>query len=229
VTQLTPGAPKLVLYAVDDEQENVDVLVRVLSSLGEVKGFTSATAALAAMGESPPTAIAIDQRMPGLTGVQCLEAMRARGIHCPALIVTAFIDLDEVVLAQKNRLAVRIVPKPVDAQTLREHMAAILRPVTGLDTHRERMTEVVEDGLRRLHAQLGLPLGSPATSDTRLAEVYGSLELAMLVVNLEDAIRDRLGIEAQLTAIEDLMRRGGPMSTVGSLVDFLAKLVMAEK
>ncbi len=113
-----PARPDFV-FVVDDEQDNLDFLVRALSGVGEVRAFADPRAALQAVSEERPAALVVDYKMPHLNGVELVQAVRAKGIRCGVVMVTAFPELDEVCYAQQVNLIYQIVPKPTDAQHLR--------------------------------------------------------------------------------------------------------------
>ena len=60
-------------------------------------------AALEAVRAHPPDVLILDQRMPGLTGVQVLKAMSESGIMCRTVLLTAAVGDDEVVEAVRLR------------------------------------------------------------------------------------------------------------------------------
>ena len=62
-----------------------------------------------------------DYRMPNLNGVELVREIRQAGGECAVLMVTAFPDLDEVVVAEQEKLIFQIIPKPWKPEDLRVH------------------------------------------------------------------------------------------------------------
>lgn len=86
------------LLLIDDEADFL-VLTRLLL---EMEGFEVSTAssgeeAVALVdGGSSPDLVVLDQRMPGLTGVQTLAKLKDHGLKVPALLLSAVDDIDRV-------------------------------------------------------------------------------------------------------------------------------------
>jgi CheY-like chemotaxis protein len=127
------------LFAVDDQQDNVDLVVRSLGKSYNVQGFTDPRKALEAATQTPPVGLVVDYRMPGMNGVELLRALRQTGHKCAAVMLTAFPELDEVVYAQQTKLIYRVVPKPCSAEDLRTEVELAIATVLymgALDTYR---------------------------------------------------------------------------------------------
>jgi len=63
--------------------------------------------------EAHPDVVVLDVRMPGLSGLQLLRAMRERGWETPVVLLTAFPDADVLAAAEAHRAAV-VFDKPAD-------------------------------------------------------------------------------------------------------------------
>ena len=86
----------------------------------EVLCVASGDAALANLeaNSSPYDVIIVDQKMPNLTGVQLVEAIRERGI--PGVIIVLSAHLSPEMRAAYEQLNVHaILPKPFDVEELR--------------------------------------------------------------------------------------------------------------
>jgi two-component system nitrate/nitrite response regulator NarL len=84
------------------------------------------TAALAAVESDDPDIVVLDVKMPGLTGLDVLRALRHRGDRRPVVLLTASIEDEELVEAMK--LGVQGVIMKEDAETL---IRACLEKVRG--------------------------------------------------------------------------------------------------
>jgi len=75
----------------DDHQCFLDRVLKVLEGEFTVVGAVTSGAQLVfAAGALEPDAVVIDVSMPDMTGIQALDAIRARGSHVPAVFLTAW-------------------------------------------------------------------------------------------------------------------------------------------
>ena len=75
--------------------------------------FSSAGDALREMERSQPSAVLSDIRMPGVSGLELLQALKERLPKVPVIIMTAYSDLDSAVAAFQSG-AFEYLPKPFD-------------------------------------------------------------------------------------------------------------------
>jgi two-component system, NtrC family, nitrogen regulation response regulator GlnG len=75
--------------------------------------FDSAEAALRALDRETPGAILSDIRMPGMSGLEFMEQLKAEHPRLPVIIMTAYSDLDSAVSAFQGG-AFEYLPKPFD-------------------------------------------------------------------------------------------------------------------
>ncbi len=75
--------------------------------------FSSATDALRELERSTPSAVLSDIRMPGVSGLELLQALKERLPKVPVIIMTAYSDLDSAVSAFQGG-AFEYLPKPFD-------------------------------------------------------------------------------------------------------------------
>jgi len=75
----------------DDHQSVLDRVVKLLEREFTVVGAVgSGTQLVFAAGAMEPDVLVIDVSMPDMTGIQALDAIRARGSHVPAVFLTAW-------------------------------------------------------------------------------------------------------------------------------------------
>lgn len=115
-----PPKRKIVL-AVDDEPDNLDLIVRILSRY-DVRPFTDPRIALEQAKDLSPVAIVVDYRMPGMNGLELVRRLREMGVDSAILMVTAFPELDELAYAAQEELLYQIIPKPYRPDRLRDWM-----------------------------------------------------------------------------------------------------------
>ncbi|MGZ6014487.1 MAG: response regulator [Phenylobacterium sp.] len=103
-------APLIVL--VEDDASVHRALTFALRIEGyRIAVFESAEALL--MAKDPPAAncLVVDLNLPGASGVDAVAALRARGLNCPAILITTQPKSD--VRAAAERLGLHIVEKPL--------------------------------------------------------------------------------------------------------------------
>jgi FixJ family two-component response regulator len=131
-----------VVFVVDDDASVRKSLARLVKTAGyEAEAFTSVRDFLARPPYDGPCCLVLDVRMPGLTGLDLQEALRATGQRLSIVFITGHGDVRASVKAMKGG-AVDFLTKPLDEGTL---LAAIQQAVARtLEERREqaRVTEV---------------------------------------------------------------------------------------
>ena len=144
---MTAVAP--LVLVVDDDPSVRKSLSRLLESADyAVEAFASAGDFLARGPHPGPCCLVLDVKMPGLTGIQLQEMLRATGRRMSIVFVSGHADVPTSVKAMKAG-AVDLLTKPVDVRDL---IAAIQRAMTR-DEH-ERATETRLAEVRRRVAML---------------------------------------------------------------------------
>ncbi|XZG70928.1 nitrogen regulation protein NR(I) [Chitinibacteraceae bacterium HSL-7] len=101
-------------WIIDDDRSIRWVLEKALTRAGiAFESFASASEVRSALTHSTPQAIICDIRMPGESGLDLLEAIKAQMPALPVIIMTAHSDLDSAVAAFQ-RGAFEYLPKPFD-------------------------------------------------------------------------------------------------------------------
>jgi two-component system sensor histidine kinase/response regulator len=122
---------RTILY-VDDDAANLTVLQAACSDEFTVVTAESAEAALEIMRQHEIAVLLVDQRMPGMSGVELFEAIREHHPDTVRILITAYSDLTDAINAI-NRGQVRgYLRKPWDP----EHLKATLRE--GLEVYETR-------------------------------------------------------------------------------------------
>jgi two-component system, NtrC family, nitrogen regulation response regulator GlnG len=104
------------VWIVDDDQSIRWVIEKALTRENiDYKMFSSATDALSALdGDSgAPQVVVTDIRMPGGSGLDLLQKLKAHSPQLPVIIMTAYSDLDSAVSAFQGG-AFEYLPKPFD-------------------------------------------------------------------------------------------------------------------
>ncbi len=102
------------IWIVDDDESIRWVLEKALARENlATKSFSNARDAMEALKDGAPQVLVSDIRMPGETGLELLQAVKARHPGLPVIIITAFSDLDSAVAAFQGG-AFEYLAKPFD-------------------------------------------------------------------------------------------------------------------
>ena len=112
--------PEQIIYLVDDDEALRDSLVWLLESQGfKVEAFASAEAFLRRWRPEFNGCLLLDVRMPGMSGLELHERLRAHYCTLPVIFITGHGDVPMAVAALKKG-AVDFIEKPFnDAELLR--------------------------------------------------------------------------------------------------------------
>ncbi len=106
------------IYVVDDEAVARNGLTLALKKKNyKIQAFESAETALEAIDENPPDLVLLDIGLPGMSGVDALEIIKARHPEVIIVMITAYEDVQTVVSSMKNG-AYEYVVKPVQMDAL---------------------------------------------------------------------------------------------------------------
>lgn len=101
---------------IDDDDAVRDSAHLLLESYGyRVRGFASPHDFLG-RAKAKPDCLIVDQHMPGMTGLEFIELLRARGDRTPALMITGRID--PTIGPRAEQLGMGILQKPFDESQL---------------------------------------------------------------------------------------------------------------
>ena len=114
------------ILCVDDEPAIVTLVSRVLEGAGhEVVGAASGEDALRVLRARSIDLVLCDHAMPGMTGIQFLEAVAAEGHATPVVMLTGQGAIEDAVAAMRAG-AVDYIGKPFDAEQLQISIAKTL-------------------------------------------------------------------------------------------------------
>jgi FixJ family two-component response regulator len=115
---------------VDDEQAVRSALRRLLQAVGlTVRTFVDCRSFLADLDEQRPDCLILDLHMAGMSGMELLEAMRARERMPPTIVITAH-DEPETRERCLRAGALAYLRKPLDSQVLLDSIDQALRAGT---------------------------------------------------------------------------------------------------
>jgi len=114
-----PGTSRRgLMFVVDQDAASRRLMERALSNAGHsVETFSNADSLLSSLKKATPTAIFIDQSLPGLSGVQAVALIRAQSSAIRVVIVSVDKDIRGVVQAVRAG-AFDYLTKPLHSETL---------------------------------------------------------------------------------------------------------------
>jgi signal transduction histidine kinase len=126
-----------ILY-IDDDDSNL--LVLKATCAGELNVVTASSGAqgLEILSRQEIAVLLVDQRMPGMTGVEVFEIARERYPDAVRILITAFTDLSEAIAAINRGHIRRYLRKPWEPEELK----AALREAVEIYQTRKKITEL---------------------------------------------------------------------------------------
>ena len=111
------------VWIIDDDRSIRWVFEKALSREGIAhRTFSTALEALDHLSQETPSVVVSDIRMPGLSGLDFMQQLRAKVPSAPVIIMTAYSDLDSAVAAFQGG-AFEYLPKPFDV----DHAVGLVR------------------------------------------------------------------------------------------------------
>ena len=134
--EAAPAPRSLNVLLADDDEDVRFLMVRMFLRSGHrVRDVDSGMAALENLAAGPlPDLVILDQNMPGLTGVQTLEMVRALYPDLPVLISSGQLDLEEWPCLQGQNVGV--IAKPFDLAELQAKLATFAGSAAQGQPHR---------------------------------------------------------------------------------------------
>lgn len=113
------------VYVVDDDPWVRESLTTLLEAHGyPAVGLDSGTELLADFGHRQAGCVVVDQHMPGMDGLDTIDALRREGVTVPAILITGRMDAN--IAARAERHLVAVLEKPFPAARLVELVSASL-------------------------------------------------------------------------------------------------------
>ena len=160
---------KTVIHVVDDDAAMRDSLAFLLDVNGfQPKTYESANAFLSAAATGAASCVISDIRMPGLSGIELVRALKSRGEACPVILITGHGDVALAVEAMKAG-AVDFIEKPFDDAALLSAIRA------ALDTRSAKQG----DSAAKKEAEVRLADLSPRERDVLLGLVAGKINMVI--------------------------------------------------
>jgi PAS domain S-box-containing protein len=147
---MQPGQAPVNILIVDDEPKNLTVLEAILGDPGyRLVRAESAEEALLALLADEFALLILDIRMPGVTGLELAQMIKARKktANVPIIFLTAYFDDDQQIIEGYETGAVDYVAKPVNPAILRTKVgifAQLYRRQRNLEEVNRTLAAVVE-------------------------------------------------------------------------------------
>lgn len=110
-------APVRRLVLVDDDPHVLNALRFAFETEGyDVRTYQSGEAVLAALPMEPASCLVIDERLPGLSGLETVGRLRAKGVAAPAILITS--HPSHSIIKRAAAASVGIVEKPLIGDAL---------------------------------------------------------------------------------------------------------------
>jgi FixJ family two-component response regulator len=134
-----------IVYVVDDDEAFRDSVAWLLQTNGyQARLFSDAEALLKDIKPGtggPPRCVVLDVRMPGMSGPEAQEALKARDIEVPIIFVTAHADVPIAVTAIK-RGAFDFIEKPFAESDLLKRIEEALSFATENQAQHSQVTSI---------------------------------------------------------------------------------------
>ncbi|WP_254066569.1 chemotaxis protein CheB [Acidisoma sp. S159] len=123
---MPPDLGRPVIFVVDDDEFVRGVLMETLEGDGRtVAGFPSGEAFLQAYRPGAAGCLLLDAALPGMSGIELLEKLRAAGQNLPVIVITGQSDVPMAIRAMKAG-ASDFIEKPIDRPGLLASVARAL-------------------------------------------------------------------------------------------------------
>ena len=209
------AAARVRVLVADDHPLFREAVVRAVRERPEFELVAEAgdgQAALAAIAELAPDVAVLDVKMPGLTGLQILNAIRRDGHATRVILLSAFLD-GAVAFEGVAAGAAAYLSKEADRGRITDAVAAVHRGETVFDPE-------IQAGLAaeiRARGVTDRPVLSPREREvlSAIAEGRSAPEIARLlflspatVKSHLGALYEKLGVSDRAAAVAEAMRRG---------------------
>ncbi len=142
MTRPEPAEPTI--FVVDDDDAMRESLEFLLESVGlKARAFAAAEDFLDVFQAGTRGCLLLDVRMPGMGGLELQEALRAKGIDIPVIIMTGYADVPMAVRAMQAG-ALDFIEKPLNEQRLLERVRKAIEHEKELNRARDQIEPIRE-------------------------------------------------------------------------------------
>ena len=175
------------ILIVDDELPNLTVLSSFLDGDYTVLEAGSGEEALALADAHPIDVVISDQRMPGMTGVELLNKLRAAGHDAPGIILTGYTDTPALIAAINEAHVFRFLRKPWQPEDV---LSAVM--AAGKSVSYERAARKVLDLLSARTTELQTTLGELQKAQQSLLQMDRLVTTGRLAAGITHDLRNAM-------------------------------------
>jgi two-component system response regulator FixJ len=133
------------IYIIDDEVNVCNALSWLFKSVQfNVETYENAQLFLAKYANDKQGCIIMDVRLPGMSGLELLEQLKAQKSHIPVIIITGYGDIQMAVRAMKAG-AVDFILKPFNDQCLLETVQKCINKISNINS-----LEIIQERMKTL-------------------------------------------------------------------------------
>ena len=200
----SPDSPEQVIHIIDDDEALRDSLVWLLDSNDHrARSYASGEDFLAMLVDDMAGCVLLDVRMPGMSGLELFELLRARGFGLPVIFITGHGDVPMAVEALK-RGAYDFIEKPFGDREVLDLIEAALAHEGQEREQRTLRTEVsrrLSELTQREHEVLQLILTGKLNK--QIADVLG---ISIKTVEVHRArVMEKMGVRSLAELVQNVM------------------------
>jgi CheY-like chemotaxis protein len=118
----------LCVLLVEDDDDNRELMAEVLAAFGfEVLSSASGRDALRTLSERSVDVVVTDVGMPVMGGLELARAAKAIAPQVPVVVVTGWVDREDIVAARARQDVDAVLLKPVDPEALTRAVSDVAR------------------------------------------------------------------------------------------------------
>jgi len=175
------------ILIVDDDPNVLDGLKRILRKGFSIETATGGEAGLNQMAASGPFAVTLsDMRMPGMTGIQFLAAVRQRSPDTVRLMLTGNADIQTAIDAVNEGCVFRFLTKPCPEDALKGALQAALVQYNLIISEKELLEKTLHGSVKVLTEILALV--NPAAF-SRATRIHQTMKHMVQQLGLQDTWR----------------------------------------
>lgn len=192
------------VYVVDDDEDSRDSACALISQMKlRVQAFGSAKDFLERYDGYRPGCLLTDHRMPGMSGVELLEALRSQGMTLSVVVMTAYAETPLTVRAIRSG-AVTLLEKPFSKIALFEAIEKSLNEDRRQNNAEQRVARI-HDRLATLSESEQEVLKQIVRGETNKAVAYNMRVSIRTVESRRSSIFEKMGVSSVAELVQLVM------------------------